>query len=159
MAIEIYGTAMRSLGEWVTELESDDHHSRADVLAATSVLWVCSLDEALRERHAPYAEALNRHEIAEVLRGLRFARNAIVHGFVVCARSRGLEYPITFPIDWGPWVWNTADHYLASWTPRGKRSAQDGLAAYREHIERQRLEEPLRKAVDWLEEWRSVAAM
>lgn len=156
-AIEIYSGAMRSLGEWVAELEVDERHPRGDMVAGTALLWLCSLDDALRMRVSSYADELARAEGAETLGGLRLARYAVVHGFAVCARSRGLAFPIEYPIDWGPWVWNHAEHYLASWTPWGKATVSVQLAAYGERVERRPLAEPLREAVDWLERWRNEA--
>ncbi|WP_157008520.1 hypothetical protein [Agromyces laixinhei] len=148
---------MRSLTEWVIELEEDDRHPRVDIVAGTALFWLCSLDEALEERYsADYLGRTNASPTGRVMAGLRFARNAVAHGIVVCAGQRGLAFPIVYPIDYGPNVWKHADEFLARWTPQAKVDREGGLrlASYREHVERRPVGEPLRAAVSWLEEWR-----
>ncbi|MFC9559593.1 hypothetical protein [Agromyces sp. NPDC056965] len=159
--IETYGSSMRSLAEWVAELEADDRHPRVDIVVGTAIFWACSLDEALRDRHSNYTKLAAESPTGLVMLGLRFARDAVTHGFVLCAGQRGIEWPMRYPIDYGPNVWTQSDRILSRWEPRGKANNEGGaqLSAYRQHVERRPAGEPLRAALSWLEEWRSVSAV
>jgi hypothetical protein len=158
--IETYGTAVRAVREWVEELESNDRHERADIVAGTVLFWAVSLDDALEARHAGYRDAARASETGSVMLGLRFARNAVTHGFALCVRQRGMEFPVVYPVDYGPMVWERAERFLGRWTPKGREvNIAEQVGIYRERMERRPVHEPLRGALAWLEEWRSVSAL
>ncbi len=157
--IETFAIAMQSVREWVLELASDERHARGEVLAATVALWVNALDDALEGRlGGEYHDARRSAGLEPLMLGARFARNAVAHGYAVVAAPRGLEYPIAYPIDYGPHVW--AEEGGLHWDRGVKWAARDAAerAAYRTTFERRPLAEPLAEVADWLGQWQSVSS-
>jgi hypothetical protein len=153
--IPTYNAAMLAVHEWLDELEADDHHPRASIVAGNVLFWAVSLDDALSDRHPGYRDAARASAQGSVMLGLRFARNAVAHGFNLSTRARGLEWPMAWPIDWGPEVWEGADHFLSTWSPQGsKANVDEQISVYRQRMEHRPVHEPLRDALSWLEEWR-----
>jgi hypothetical protein len=155
--IETYGVALQSMRDWIAEL-ADGRHARSAVLAGTVVLWAVSLDDALLTRRPGYHDARRSARAENLMLGARFARHAVAHGYVVVAAPQGLQYPITYPMDYGPNVWRSARHL--TWdrgSGQAKRDAEE-RAAYEATFERRPIAEPLREVLTWLEHWTAGAA-
>ena len=103
--------------------------------------WAVALDSRTKEQWVPdgpdqkpgwgWRERVNG---AEVLRGVRWARNAIHHDWADALRldERGRRYPKTYPNVYFEWVWRPTDELPAS-----ERSDVDGEAVYHECLEGQ----------------------
>lgn len=121
----------------------------AHFFAGTAVFWACALDELLDDELSSYRTHRDSDEDGRVLPALRFVRNGIAHGPVNAAESRGLEYPIRFPMDFGPSVWAPVEILLKTWSPRDKFDRQGEREIYAAEVSGALIAEPIMRARNW----------
>lgn len=98
--------------------------------------WAVALDDRCAAHWAPEGEPLGwrwRERVpgAEVMRGLRWARNGVHHQWSDALRlSEGSQFPARFPMVFHEWVWRPASEL-----PALDRLDARGEEAYREHLE------------------------
>jgi len=142
-------SALTAVSQMVGELERDDRRADAPFLVGTAAFWLAAISEGHRERDPKYDEARRADPDGRVLDGLILARNAVAHGQVIVARSRGLDWPLTFPMNWGPWVWPESREW--PWRPRDSKYVLVQQESYAEHFANEPVAAPLRRAIAWLD--------
>lgn len=123
----------------------------AQFFAGTAVFWACALDELLAGELAGYKTHRNSDHDGRVILGLRFVRNGIAHGPVYAVESRGLEYPLNYPLNSGPPVWAPLEALLKTWTPLSKFDLGRGKDIYAAEVAGELLTEPLARASRWFD--------
>ncbi|GGL77210.1 hypothetical protein GCM10009706_14610 [Curtobacterium citreum] len=122
------------------------------VALGTAVFWAATLDEQLRREHGEQYDRLRDKDPAgAVLPGIRLVRNGITHGAVVAVSPAGLQFPLEYPLNFGPLVYQSLESLLEDWIGDrhgGKANAQQDTV-YRERFEGRTLMEPLWEAVAW----------
>ncbi|GMA91489.1 hypothetical protein GCM10025869_20180 [Homoserinibacter gongjuensis] len=92
-----------------------DGPGELDLAVANTVVWACAVDEALEASGGEnYKLARSADAHGAVLVGLRLARNAILHGQSFAVRYQGLEYPLKYPLFYGPLVWRSYGDLIAN---------------------------------------------
>jgi hypothetical protein len=141
--------ALAAVTDIIEEIERDDRRSDAPFLAGTAAFWLVAIHEGYRDRDPAYESLRLADPDGRVLAGLTLARNAVAHGQVIVSRSRGLDWPMTFPIDYGPWVWPESEEW--PWRPRSSKHVPAQQESYAEHLANKPVAVPLRRALAWLE--------
>jgi hypothetical protein len=105
-----------------------------------ALAWAVALDSRTKELWVPEGRDAplgwrwrERVPGAELLRGIRYARNALHHDWADALRlneSGGLQFPMTFPAVFFEWVWRSADDL-----PAAEHSDAPGEAVYRAQME------------------------
>lgn len=157
---DIFPHAIRAVDWIIEELDRDKLHQEAPVLSSTAVFWIITLDEGLvRTRGTAYQEQRAEDEAGQLLLALELARNVATHGQVVANRQAGFSFPVSFPIDFGPWVWKPLDELLSTWHPdRNKGRVELQKSAYAALVSRRLLAEPLVNAMLWIRRAASESA-
>lgn len=98
--------------------------------------WAVAVDERIAAHWAPEGEPLrwawrDRVEGADVMAGVRFARNRVHHQWSDALRldKRGFVLPVTLPTGFFDWRWRD----LAD-LPPGERRDSDGESVYRDRV-------------------------
>ncbi len=99
--------------------------------------WSIVLEDHVRETWSPDGQPLDwdwRERFghgAEIMGGVRFARNRVHHQRVGALRldPAGFQFPMTFPLVFREWVWLDADQLPAG------RPDPEGERVYRTHLE------------------------
>lgn len=98
--------------------------------------WAVALDDRTAKRWGPDGEVLGwqwRERVpgAEVMGGVRFARNRVHHQWSDALRldESGRQYPRSYPLVYFEWVWRPADQL-----PKGRPDAC-GEGVYRRELE------------------------
>jgi hypothetical protein len=98
--------------------------------------WAVALDERIAAHWAPEGKQLgwgwrDRVEAADVMAGVRFARNRVHHQWSDALRldDRGFVLPVTLPTGFFEWRWRD----LAD-LPPSKRRDSDGESVYRDRL-------------------------
>jgi hypothetical protein len=141
-------TALGAVAEILDQIERDDRRSDTPFLVGTAAFWLVALHEGHRDRDPIYDQTRMQDPDGRVLDGLTLARNAVAHGQVIVARSRGMEWPLVFPIEYGPWVWPESKEW--PWRPKRTKHLATQQASYVEHFANRLVGEPLRRALTWL---------
>jgi hypothetical protein len=142
-------TALRAVSEIVDELERDNRREDAPFLVGTAAFWLAAISEGHRDRDSNYDITRRADPDGRVIDGLILARNAVAHGQVIVARTRGLEWPLTFPMTWGPWVWPESKEW--PWRPRDSKNVLAQQESYAAHFANEPVATPLRRAIAWLD--------
>jgi len=142
-------TALCAISEIVDELHRDDRRTDAPFLVGTAAFWLVAIHEGHRDRDPNYELARLADPDGRLMDGLTLARNAVTHGQVIVSRSRGLDWPLVFPLDFGPWVWPASREW--PWRPRRTKHVPAQQMSYTEHFEGELVAAPLRRAITWLQ--------
>ncbi len=101
-----------------------------------SLSWAVAVDERIAAHWAPEGKPLewawrDRVEGADVMAGVRFARNRVHHQWSDALRldDRGFVLPVTLPTGFFEWCWRD----LAD-LPAGKRGDPNGELVYRDRV-------------------------
>jgi hypothetical protein len=119
-----------------------------------SLNWASCIDDRIGEHWAPEGQPLSwkwRERVAgaELMAGVRFARNRVHHQWVDAIyfnEAGGLTFPVTFPLLFSTYRWRALSEL-----PRGNDDR--GSQVYVEHLEHQPLEKTLLhlgRAFEWV---------
>lgn len=98
--------------------------------------WAVALDDRIGAHWAPEGKPLDwrwreRVSGAEVMKGVRWARNSVHHQWSdTLVQTKGARFPMTFPVVFFEWVWRPAREL-----PDPGRPDSNGEIAYEEHLE------------------------
>lgn len=140
--------ALSAVSDIIDELALDDRRSNAPFLVGTAAFWLIAVHEAYRDRGQSYEESRLADPNGRVLDGLTLARNAVAHGQVIVSQSRGLEWPLPSPMEFGPWTWAPSREW--PWRPRTSSYLPAQQESYAEHFAGKLVAAPLQRALAWL---------
>jgi hypothetical protein len=151
-------TAVDTSTETVKAASKDRDEQAIFEALGECLMWVVALDDLLEDR-VGYESLHNsdRQRQGQFLRGLRYARNAIVHGDAVVdlADIADVPYPPGLLVHNRPGPRIFGPPTLVQWTfqqtlPAPTRPAPDLEAAYAAHVASREVSIPIVGAVDWL---------
>jgi hypothetical protein len=127
---------------------------RIPYLLGTFALWAVALEDGLRRIHgADYGELREKTATGQVMPGMRLARNAVAHGQLICARATGISYPLTYPLDYGPWIWKSLPELLETWQPDKSDWLPGQYTSYEHHFVHREIADPMKMSTAWLKEF------
>jgi hypothetical protein len=126
-----------------------DDSTEAFIPLFEALNWAVALDERTKTSWAPDGEILGwawraRIPQAELMAGVRFARNRIHHQWADALRldRTGFQFPIAFPLRAAEWVWREVNGL-----PPGRQDVA-GEAVYRDGLQGRAARAALRELAD-----------
>lgn len=124
MMVYGYAEALQRLEATIESKDAD----RSFHAVFESLNWATSVDDRIRKHWAPEGKALDwawrsRVDGAELMAGVRFARNRVHHHWadaIYLNDTGGLTLPMTFPMHFSTWRWLAADDLPAGEDDQGR---------------------------------------
>lgn len=139
---------------FVTSLEATKMEASDIYLAvANTAVWASALDEALSQApdaRVNYKSARDADEAGRVVLGLRLARNGFIHGEQFAIEAQGLDYPLSYPLSFGPLRWKRYEDLTRTWTPKVREPLLSAMRiSYEDEVAGELAIDPLVRAHRW----------
>lgn len=136
VTVELLVSGYRSAVDRYTEASRDRDARRAFHALFEALNWAVAVDARIAAHWVPEGTPLGRDwrqrvSGAELLDGLRWARNTVHHDWSDALRPEdgGLRFPMRFPLTFSQWAWRDLDDL-----PKPGRKDPAGERAYSKHL-------------------------